>query len=253
MSREQETNFPNSSQWIRFTVIDNGIGIAEANLDKVFEPFVQIDSSLNRQYNGTGLGLSLVHQLVELHGGKITVTSELNHGSSFQVDIPYRGEAKIRNCILPNETHNQEATASTIVNYVQKKSASIIFFSDDTQTNITTIFNYLEARGYQIILAKNGEECINITKAKNPNLILIDIPMSEIDRIETIQLLRADKQVQHIPIIVLHSLTMSSNDGDEQSYHKKCIAMGVDGYFTKPVKLRILAAKIQTLLTGIRS
>ena len=248
--KKKQEEEDNSSQWIRFIVIDNGIGIAEANLDKIFEPFVQIDSSLNRQYNGTGLGLSLVRQLVELHGGKITVTSELDHGSSFQVDIPYRGEAKIRNCILPNETHNQEAT---IVNHVQKKSASIIFFSDDTQANITTIFNYLEAKGYRIILAKNGKECMNITKAKNPNLILIDIPMSEIDRIETIQLLRADKQIQHIPIIVLHSLTMSSNDSDEQSYHQKCIAMGVDEYFTKPVKLRILAAKIQTLLTGVRS
>ncbi|MDD1413354.1 ATP-binding protein [Dolichospermum sp. ST_con] len=243
------TNYPSaSSQWIRFSVIDNGIGIAEANLDKLFQPFMQIDSSLNRQHNGTGLGLSLVRQLVELHGGKITVTSEIDHGSCFQIDIPYREKPKIRNYILPNATHNQEASASITVNYIHKNSSAIIFFSNDTKANIITISNYLEARGYRIILAQNDEECVNMTKAENPNLILIDIPVSKIDGIETIKLLRTDKQIQQIPIIALHSLTMSNNESDEQSYQKQCINMGVNEYFTKPVKLKILLDKIQTLL-----
>ncbi len=237
-----------SSQWIRFSVTDNGIGIAEANFDKLFQPFMQIDSSLNRQYNGTGLGLSLVHQLVELHRGKITVTSEIDHGSSFQVDIPYRGEPKIRNYVLPNGTYNQEFRALNTVNYVHKKSASIILFSNDTKVNIITISNYLEAKGYRIILAKNDEECVRLTKTENPSLILIDIPISEIDRIETIKLLRADRQIQHVPIITLHDLTVSSNNSDEEIYQKKYINIGVNEYFTKPVKLKILLDKIQTLV-----
>ncbi|MTJ51594.1 PAS domain S-box protein, partial [Anabaena sp. UHCC 0253] len=89
---EDSSALPPFSQWICFSIIDNGIGIDGANLDKLFQPFVQIDSSLNRQYNGTGLGLSLVRQLVKLHGGKITVASKIDTGSCFQVYIPYTGE-----------------------------------------------------------------------------------------------------------------------------------------------------------------
>ena len=240
---------PNSSQWIRFSVIDNGIGIAEADLDKLFQPFIQIDSSLNRQYNGTGLGLSLVRQLVELHQGKITVTSEVDHGSSFHVYIPYTQEAKIRNNVLATGTHNQEATASITGNYIHKKSASIILLGEETNANITTIFNYLQARGYRVILAQHSQECLNIIKGENPGIIIIDIPILEINGIETIKLLRANQQLQDTPIIVLHNLTTSSDESDQQSYQEKWIAVGANEYFIKPVKLKIILDKIQTLLS----
>ncbi len=236
---------PDYSQWVRFSIIDNGIGIAEFNLHKLFQPFVQIDSSLNRQYNGTGLGLSLVRQLVELHGGKITVTSKVDHGSSFHVYIPYTVETKITNHVLANGTHNQEATSSKTVNYSDKKSSSIILLSEDPQANITTIFNYLEAREYRVVLAQNGEECVNMIKVENPDLMIVDIPISEMNGIETIKLLRANQQLQHTPIIVLHSLTISSDD----SYQEKCIAAGANEYLNKPVKLKMILDKIQTLLS----
>jgi signal transduction histidine kinase/CheY-like chemotaxis protein len=238
-----------SSQWVRFSVIDNGIGIANTDLDRIFQPFMQIDSSLNRQYNGTGLGLSLVRQLVELHGGKITVTSEVDHGSSFQVHIPYTGEAKIGDDVFVNGTHNQKSTSSTNVNHIYKRSSSIILLSEDTKANIITITNYLEARGYRMILVQNGEEYVNIIKAENPDIIIIDIQDSKINGIETIKLLRSNQQLQYVPIITLHSLTMFSNDGDKQSYQAKCVAVGANEYFTKPVKLKMLLDKIQSLLT----
>jgi signal transduction histidine kinase len=73
---------------IWFTVSDTGIGIAESDLDKLFQPFVQIDSNLNRQYPGTGLGLNLVKRLTELHGGHVSVSSQIQQGSDFVVKIP---------------------------------------------------------------------------------------------------------------------------------------------------------------------
>ncbi|WP_293088413.1 ATP-binding protein [Okeania sp. SIO3B5] len=80
----------NSSQtWIRFSVIDTGIGINQKNIEKLFQPFIQIDSALNRQYSGTGLGLSLVKKIIELHGGKSGVTSIEGAGSNFWFELPY--------------------------------------------------------------------------------------------------------------------------------------------------------------------
>jgi signal transduction histidine kinase len=74
--------------WIQMTVIDTGIGIEAADLDRLFQPFVQIDSALSRTAQGTGLGLNLVRELVELHGGRVSVTSEIGVGSRFNVDLP---------------------------------------------------------------------------------------------------------------------------------------------------------------------
>ena len=75
--------------YLRFAVIDTGIGISAENIQKLFQPFIQIDSALNRQYVGTGLGLALVKRIVELHGGKVGLTSEVGVGSCFSVEIPF--------------------------------------------------------------------------------------------------------------------------------------------------------------------
>jgi hypothetical protein len=80
---------PNTFPCLRFAIADTGIGITPDNLTKLFRPFIQIDSALNRQYEGTGLGLALVKQIVELHGGEVGVTSQWGEGSCFTVDFPY--------------------------------------------------------------------------------------------------------------------------------------------------------------------
>jgi signal transduction histidine kinase len=73
---------------VRFSVIDTGIGIAETDFDRLFQPFSQVESALNRRYEGTGLGLALVKRIVELHGGQVGVTSRVNEGSCFTIDLP---------------------------------------------------------------------------------------------------------------------------------------------------------------------
>lgn len=83
-----DTNGSLSPEYLRIVTIDTGIGISSANINKLFQPFIQIDSSLNRQYQGTGLGLSIVKHIVELHGGRVGLTSELGVGSCFTIDLP---------------------------------------------------------------------------------------------------------------------------------------------------------------------
>jgi signal transduction histidine kinase len=86
---------------VHFTVWDNGIGIEEKNIDKLFQPFIQLDSSLSRSYAGTGLGLSLVKRLAELHGGYVKVTSEIGKGSRFTVSLPGRDKKLTTISLLP--------------------------------------------------------------------------------------------------------------------------------------------------------
>ncbi|MTJ51593.1 response regulator [Anabaena sp. UHCC 0253] len=92
-------------------------------------------------------------------------------------------------------------------------------------------------------------EFINIITAENPDLILIDMPIQSIDKLEIIPYIRANQQFQHIPIIVLAAATPSDINNMDSSHREKCIAVGVNEYFTKPVKLKIILDKIQTLLT----
>ncbi len=93
VDRQEDQSSPNRSAWLRFSISDTGIGIAPENIPKLFQPFIQIDSALNRKYEGTGLGLALVKQIVDLHGGKVSLTSKLGVGSCFVVDIPYKNTA----------------------------------------------------------------------------------------------------------------------------------------------------------------
>ena len=127
-------------------MIDTGIGIAAENIQKLFKPFVQIDSALNRQYEGTGLGLSLVKQMVELHGGKVGLTSELGIGSRFFIELPYSSNV---GCSSEMFDRDQTATISQLDTPTTGKSQlPLILIAEDNEANIMTISSYLSAKGY---------------------------------------------------------------------------------------------------------
>jgi CheY-like chemotaxis protein/nitrogen-specific signal transduction histidine kinase len=223
---------------IRIAVSDTGIGIAPENLKKLFKPFIQIDSALNRQFPGTGLGLSLVKRMVELHGGKVGVTSEVGVGSCFTINLPYQD--------LPIQSPESvsEVPVSSEEKYTAKftETSHLILLAEDDEVNISSISNYLEAKGYRIVLAKNGQEAINLAKSNIPNLILMDIQMPEIDGLEAIKQIRCDRNLVNIPIIALTALAMT---GDRE----KCLESGASDYLSKPLKLKQLASKIEHFLT----
>jgi len=106
---------------IQFSVIDNGIGIAPEDLRRLFTPFVQVESSLNRHFEGTGLGLALVQKLTDLHGGSVEVESEVGKGSRFTIKLPYqqtmlaqekRAQRSGKNCIPANSCRSSVSTES---------------------------------------------------------------------------------------------------------------------------------------------
>jgi len=223
---------------IVFQVIDTGIGITANNLEQLFQPFVQIDSSLNRQYEGTGLGLALVKQIVELHGGQVMVESEIGKGSVFTVALPYE---------ISQSIATESTSISTNVEFLELNpdEAPLILLAEDNEANIANFTLYLTALNYRLIVAKNGEEAIALAKSEKPNIILMDIQMPIMDGLETTRLIRADQEIANIPIIALTALAM---EGDRE----KCLAAGANTYLSKPVKLRALKLLIQQVLNSVK-
>ena len=237
VTKQESQKSLHTNDWIRFAITDTGIGIAPENIEKLFQPFIQIDSALNRQYSGTGLGLALVKQIVELHGGKVGLTSELGVGSCFTIDLLYTSESSEmlmgKQLVIPSKFESPLTHQPTKI--------PLILIVEDNEINIITISGYLQAKGYRLIVAKNGQEAIALTKAHLPDLILMDIQMPVMDGLEAIQQIRLDPDLVNIPIIAMMALAMT---GDRD----RCIQAGADEYITKPVKLKQLTNTIQQLL-----
>ncbi|MBW4520617.1 MAG: response regulator [Scytolyngbya sp. HA4215-MV1] len=224
--------------WVRFSVTDTGIGITPENIKKLFQPFVQIDSALNRQYTGTGLGLSLVKRIVELHGGRVGVTSDLGVGSCFTIDLPCTpGVLLTPEGTTPNPLALPLEPDFSPIDEVASDAPRILLVEDNV-ANISTVSDYLEAKGYRILLASDGQAAIDLAKAHQPDLILMDIQMPGMDGLEATRQIRLDPALTEIPIIALTALAMT---GDRE----KCLEAGANDYLTKPVRLKQLANAIQ--------
>jgi len=231
---------PSDQAYVEIAITDTGIGIAPENLVKLFQPFVQIDSALNRQYEGTGLGLALVKQLVELHGGAISVFSRLDIGSTFTVSLPVMSTENVT--LLDVVADPDPASLSQSVIAMSENSASfLILLAEDNEANATTFMSYLEAKGYRTIHALNGEMAIALIQAKSPDLVLMDIQMPVMDGLTAIAKIRTELELKDLPIIALTALAM---DGDEE----KCLTVGASSYLSKPVKLKELVTLIENYL-----
>jgi PAS domain S-box-containing protein len=216
-----------------FSVIDTGIGIAQDDISKLFQPFIQLDSNLNRKYAGTGLGLVLVKQIAELHGGYVSIDSEVGKGSCFKITIP-QTHLKFGESLITNNINDLMIDQSPF----SLHRTPLILLAEDNEVNINTFSSYLTTKGYRILLAQNGKDAIDLAQNYHPDLILMDVQMPDMSGIEAIECIRKQSQETSVPIIVLTAQAMA---GDRE----KCLATGANQYLTKPVKLRKLHQSIQ--------
>jgi signal transduction histidine kinase/ActR/RegA family two-component response regulator len=223
--------------YIRLAVIDTGIGISPDNIKKLFQPFFQIDSALNRQYEGTGLGLPLVKNIVDLHDGKVSIISKEGEGSTFMIDLP---------CIPFEVTSSSGNITNITSDYIEDQeelvtTAPLILLVEDNEANVIAVSSYLTAKGYRLIYAKNGQEAITMTELEHPDLVIMDIQMPGMDGLEATRYIRNQLQLARLPIIALTALAM---EGDRE----KCLAAGANEYLSKPVKLKSLVEIMQNLI-----
>ena len=232
-----ETKCDVESESLVFSVRDTGIGIATEDLKRLFIPFTQLDSKLSRLYAGTGLGLTLVLKLVELHGGSVAVESEIDKGSCFTVRIPCKG---LDNAIRGGDQGAVTISESTPAN-ILPSNTPLILVADDNEINLMTVTDYLHANQLRVIQARDGLEAVKMVRQHAPSLVLMDIQMPLMDGLDAIAHLRADDQYSKIPIIALTSRAMV---GDRE----RCIDAGANDYLSKPVNMKQLVKTIHAHL-----
>ena len=215
---------------IHFTVADTGIGIATADIPRLFKPFVQLDSCLSRRHEGTGLGLALVSRLADLHGGAVKVTSTLGAGSSFTVSLPWQSQTP--------KPAPEPAPERQFYVRPDEQEHPVLLLAEDSEVVLRTTTQYLEAHGYRVLVARNGAEAVSMAEEWQPDLILMDIQMPVLDGLEATRRIRAKAGSTVIPVVALTALAMS---GDRE----RCLAAGANDYLSKPVSLRKLVEQIE--------
>ncbi len=210
---------------IEVSVIDRGIGIAPEHLPVVFEEFRQVDATINRQFEGTGLGLSLVKRFVELQGGVVGVQSVQGRGSTFWFRIPVRLEVA-------------EPAARTDSTPMAAMGERILVVEDDPVT-FETLRGYIEAAGYSAVRARQGEEALRLARQVRPVAITLDLVLPGLDGWEVLKRLKADGETREIPVVIV-SMTQNRDLG---------LALGADDYMVKPVDRERLIQRLRELTT----
>lgn len=226
-----------AARQVHFTVSDSGIGIPQDRLQDIFEPFHQLDSSLSRQYSGTGLGLALVLRMANAHGGQVTVGSEEGAGSAFTVSLPWEEMTEAG----PLDTSSDPAPRRGEVQPEAKYAGALILLVDDNEENREALTMFLQSRGWRVAQAFNGKEAIERAQALHPDIVLMDVQMPVMNGLEAMRCLRDDASHRDLPIIALTSLAMPEDE-------EQCRAAGADTYMTKPVNLKGLEQTIRKLL-----
>lgn len=217
---------------LRIAVVDSGIGISDANKSKLFIRFSQVDSSDTRKYGGTGLGLVITKQIVELMGGNITVQSKEDIGSTFIVEIPLK-------IVKASEQKKEEKKDSAVISISGHKRARILV-AEDEPVNQQVIGKLLGMAGYSYDIAENGEKAVELFKQKNYDAALFDVQMPIMDGLAATQKIRAieeEKGLKRLPIIAVTARAMF---GDKE----RILEAKLDDYIAKPYNLNDVVATL---------
>lgn len=229
------------NEWIRFTVIDSGIGIQEEKQSTLFDPFSQVDSSASRQYEGTGLGLTICKKLVELMGGTLSFTSEEGKGSSFSFILRMAGSegGKKQHLVVPDQQAENLAVTGSM------KTARILLV-DDNEVNRMVMSEILKKTNSTVVVADNGEQAVQCCRQQFFDLILMDCRMPVMDGFEATLAIRKQFKRQNMPGTVIVALTADAT----KEAKNRCLAVGMDDYLLKPLDTNELQKKLDEHLPG---
>jgi signal transduction histidine kinase/ligand-binding sensor domain-containing protein/DNA-binding response OmpR family regulator len=229
---------------LSISVADNGIGIPPDKKEQVFERFFQNQSSAAILNQGSGIGLSIAKEFVQMHGGEISVESVVNVGSTFKITLPLTLSQDSHNDLVIDESsmiddHVKRAHLETAQQ--QEINFPLVLIVEDNDDFRFYLKDNLKSN-YRIVEAVNGKEGWQKALASHPDLIVSDISMPFMDGIELSHKIKGDKRTGHIPVILLTAST-----GEEEQM--KGLTSGANDYLTKPFSFEILNAKIKNLLS----
>ena len=220
---------------ISIDVNDTGIGMSDEQMSRLFNSFVQADSSTTRKYGGTGLGLTISKQLAILMGGDVVVNSDLGKGTTFTATF-------LADFIGASESvkNLQQKTGSLIENVItlENNTGKTILIIDDDPTVSELMKRQLLKEGYKVVIAPNGKEGISLARDLKPDVITLDILMPEMDGWSVLRTLKADPEVSNIPVIMASIL-------DEKN---KGFSLGAADFLSKPIQKEYLMKSIRNLI-----
>lgn len=223
-----------NTAFLKFQVIDTGIGIAKEHHHKLFESFSQVDGSMTRRYGGTGLGLTITKQLVEIMGGTIAFESEINQGTTFSFELPFQAV---------DQFVQSDESSYTIP--IPRKRLRVLLVEDDL-VNQTLAVRLLEKQHHEVTLATNGQEALQLIATKDYDIVLMDIQMPLMDGVEATKQIRSQVQYRHLPIV---ALTAHAIKGDDERF----LNAGMDAYISKPIQINQFYSVIDELTSDKKS
>ena len=225
---------------LRLRIQDTGIGIAADKLSTLFDKFVQVDSSMTRQYGGTGLGLAICKDLTELMGGTIQVESQEGAGACFEVTLPLTWlspEAQGPPLPPPPATLAAVESEAIVLN---------VLAAEDNPTNQMVLKTILGAMGLEPLIVSNGREAVDAWAAGSFDLILMDVQMPVMDGIEATREIRAQEARRGLPKTAIVALTANAMKHQVAEY----LAAGMDAHLAKPIQLDQLYALVRGVARG---
>ncbi|GAB3522342.1 hypothetical protein GCM10027442_47230 [Emticicia fontis] len=245
-------NYTDEFSAVTIVVKDNGIGIASKKVGQIFDRFFQVDGTEQRGYEGTGIGLALVKEMVELHKGTINVESTQGQGTTFTIKLPidkHTWQTEIVNTI-PGEIKSEMPDFSYLVPVTQSfntedtllaEEENILLIVEDNADLRQYIRSVFE-NDYQIIEAADGQEGIEKALTFVPDIVVSDWMMPRLDGLELCKLLKTDEKTSHIPVVMLTAKANIEN-------RIEGLDLGADDYLTKPFNKEELQARVKNLVT----
>jgi signal transduction histidine kinase len=248
---------------VRLTVRDTGIGIPAAELPRLFERFHRVEGAKGRSFEGSGIGLALVQELVRLHGGEISVESTVGAGSTFTVTLPLGSDHLPADRVAQPASHagpsgRVEEFAQEAMRWLPEAPpdfelapaglgdapretrgprGKLVLLADDNADMRAYVRRLLEAQGYSVLTAADGEAALAIVRERKPDLVLTDVMMPVLDGFGLLRAVRGDAQTVGVPVIML-----SARAGEDAEVEG--LEAGADDYLVKPFSARELVARV---------
>ncbi|MGA7826689.1 MAG: ATP-binding protein [Geobacteraceae bacterium] len=231
---------------VAIEVQDTGIGISPDSMRQIFECFSQGDGSTTRKFGGTGLGLTIAKQLVEIMSGELTVQSELAKGSIFRIAVPFRRLSDITVSDITSAVEPGVSEQKPVVSgAADEKVLGRILLAEDNRVNQEVCAEIINHLGYRVDIVSNGQEAVAAFEKNSYDLVLMDFQMPVMDGIEATHRIRLldRKKGQHTTIVALTARVM---EGDRE----ECLERGMDDYLSKPFSMEAMRQMLERWLTS---